>query len=309
MTSIFLTTYTIRLIDCDPHNRLTIDNFNGGSDLFNIMQHSFNSLHTSISNDVDLQRTIGVQRYTSSARTMAGIIQSGAYGFESDLVNVDSGTISHHRTVDEADILPFYFLVHLPNNLDEGVLILQRFGINGIKTIFTKHFSTIIEDDYPNIVFEINPLIPGSFLANFARNGRFTKIRFIKFGVPHDYAEVYAHDGHIESDGYFEQSITVPRGHGLDLLDHILRIFHNQLDVKSMYEIPGGYNNVKVEVEFNGRYRIMDLSHLDRFKPNYDITDEVDIGTDGHPSYNSINGIARGLLNDILHSIGTSDAQ
>ena len=309
MTSIFLTSYTIRLIDRNSHDPLLTDNFQNGEDLFNLMNHNFNSLRTTLSNDTDLQKLLRVTRYSSSSRIITGVIQSGAYGFESDLLDTQSGALAHHRSVNEADMLPFYFLVHVPNNSDQAILILQRFGINGIKTIFTKYYSDYFVNNYPDILFEINPLIPGDYLSTLVEDGRFTKIRFIKFGVPHDFADVYSNDGHIEREGYFEQTITVPRGYFLQLADRIRGIRNGQLDLKSMYEIPNDYDKVKVEVELNGRYRTIDLSNLDRFRPYYDITDEVDIGTDGHPVFNSINGIARELLSDIASTIGNSDVQ
>lgn len=76
-----------------------------------------------------------------------------------------------------------------------------------------------------------------------------------------------------------------------------------------MLEIRGfEYDTVKVEIEMDGNRRTIDLSNLMKLRAHYDITREVQIGTNGHPVFSSIDGVAKQLVDDLLNSMGTGSS-
>lgn len=309
MPNYFLSSYTIRLVDRDSGEILPIDDFLPGTDLYIVFNQNLTSLSTNLSHDSTAQKLLRVSRYSPGPRMMSGIIETGEYGYESELYDIQSGVVAHHRTVNEAEMLPFYFLAHLPNQSDEGILLLQRFQQFGIKTIFTNYFEQYFEAHYPDVSIKIYPLVPQDLISEYLRDGRVIKIRFIKFNIPSDLADFVAH-GHSEEGGEIEFTIKAKRRGHLDIVDRVSEFLQGRREVTSLYELRDfEYDNVKIEVDIRGRRRTIDLSHLERLNSYFDISDEVQIGDNGHPVYDSIHSIASTLLSDLSSAIGYSNDQ
>jgi len=309
MSAIFLSSYTVRLIDRGSGQMCPIGNFFQGADLLTTFNQYLASLRANLSHDSEAHKLLSVLRYSTGGRNISGIVETGDYGYESTLYDVQSQSIAHHRTVNEAEMLPFYFIVQLPQNEDEGILLLQRFGQFGIKSTFCDNFIDYFESYYPQIALLIYPLVPLDLITEYLTNGRVTKVRFIKFSIPSDMADFIEH-GHDEEGGQVEYVIKARRNGRIPIVDRLLNLVQRRGEVRSFYEIRDfEYDNIKVEVDINGRRRIIDLSHLERLSTYYDITENIEIGANGHPVFESIHEVAAGLLNDLSTSIGHSDAQ
>jgi len=309
MPTVFLSSYTVRLIDRSTGQMLPIGNFLQGADLLAIFNQYLASLRANLSHDSEAQKLLSVLRYSTKGRNVSGIVETGDYGYESTLYDVQSHSIAHHRTVNEAEMLPFYFIIKLPQQEDEGILLLQRFGQFGIKSTFCDNFIDYFELYYPQIALVIYPLVPLDLITEYLTKGRVTKIRFIKFSIPSDMADFIEH-GHDEEDGQVEFVIKARRNGRIPIVDRLLDLVQRRGEVRSFYEIRDfEYDNVKVEIYINGRRRTIDLSHLERLKTYYDITEDIEIGTTGHPVFESIHEVASGLLNDLSTSIGHHDVQ
>lgn len=309
MPTIFLSSYTVRLVDRNTGQMLPIGNFFQGADLLTIFNQYLTSLEANLSHDSEAHKLLSVQRYSTDGRNLYGIVETGDYGYESTLYDVQLQSISHHRTVNEAEMLPFYFIIKLPQREDEGIVLLQRFGQFGIKTTFCDNFIDYFESSYPQIALAIYPLVPLDLITDYLTNGRLIKVRFIKFSIPSDMAD-FIEQGHDEEGGQAEFVIKARRSGHIPIIDKLLDLVQRRGDVHSFYEIRGfEYDNVKVEVDINGRRRTIDLSHLERLRTYYDITEDIEIGTTGHPVFESIHEVAAGLLRDLSTSIGQNDVQ
>jgi hypothetical protein len=310
--SIQLTSYSIRVTDRNSHIFLPLDNFNAGADLFLIMDQNFASLKRGLSKHDDLLTTFGVSLFNvSNKRHISGLIKSGDYGIETDLININSNEITYHRQKNETEPRPFYFLVYIPKNTTIGILLLERNGIYGVKTVFYNYFKSYFEKQFPQFIFSLDLLTPTDLIENVLKEGRFTKIRFIKEGIPNNFEDVISNSrGNFILKGQFEQSITVPRGGFLgNVADRILDVIHDRRTVKNMYEIPDDYDNVKAEVEINGQYRTLDISNIERYRPNFNVTDKVELGTNGYPTFETINKAGFDLLDLIIKSLDGEDVR
>ena len=206
-------------------------------------------------------------------------------------------------------MVPFYFLVNLPAQRDEGVLILQRRSQYGIRTVFLQDFAQYFKQFDSTLEVEINPLIPQSLIDQYLHDGRLTKVRFIRFAIPADVANAFDAWGHVEEPGYTELVISARRNQRLPLLGRFHDVVNGKRDVNEMIELHDfKYDTVKVELDLAGSRRTVDLSDIMKLRAYYDITLELEVGANGHPVFASIDGIARDLMSKVLHSIGTRDA-
>ena len=128
--------------------------------------------------------------------------------------------------------------------------------------------------------------------------------------MPSDISDHLYQNDHVENDGYLEFIINAERKGHLPLVDKIRRVLAGQTEVKSMYEIRDyDYDNVKIELDINGRTRTIDLCHIERLRTYFDVTENVKIGTNGHPTFTSIDQYAKELMKDIIATMGIQNVQ
>jgi hypothetical protein len=302
LPSIQLTSYSVRITDANLKHSFPFDNYSGGADLFLIMDQTFTTLKQSRSTDMQEQTSFGIRQYSvnTTERQISGILTSGDFGYEAELIDIDSNQIKYRRKPKETEPRPFYFLVYLPKGSDRGILLLERIGMYGVKTVFSKYFESLFVNTYIDRRFFLSLLTPDYLIESVLKNGRFTEIRFIQTGIPNNFEDVIENSyGNLLVKGKFEQVIKAPPAGYLVVADKIRSFWKDQRNVRNMFEIPD-VEEIKAKVDINGHYRTMDIGNLDRFRPNFDITDKVRRGPDGHPTYESLNEAALELLNDFM---------
>ena len=248
-------------------------------------------------------------KFNRQNRVISGVVETGEYGYEAYLYDVQAAAVSYQRTANDAEMVPFYFLVNLPAQRDEGVLILQRRAQYGIRTVFLQDFTQYFKEFDSTIQVELNPLVPQRLIDQYLQKGRLTKVRFIRFEIPSDVTDAFDGGGHVEESGHTELVISAGRNQRLPLLDRFRDVVNRRRHVSQMIELHDfDYETVKVELEVAGSRRTVDLSNLMKLRAYYDITSELEVGTNGHPVFVSIDGIARDLMGRTLDTLGTDGA-
>jgi|LDZT01.1.fsa_nt_gi hypothetical protein len=325
MNTISLRTYTLRLTHKDVTNNLRLDQIYDyvnekekkiaearykEIDAFIIIESFLNNLITNYSVDEDAKKIFRVGNCVidEDERLISGIIQTGDYGYETELVDTDSGAVSYKRKTSDAEVMPFYFLIYNPKEKDEGCVILQEFKGFGIKTPFLKYIRECFCSENENFVINMFPLVPEQLIRELFSKGEPKKLRYIKFGINRDIADV--ENDHKEDEYNIELSISAKRNKYFQIRDEICDSISN---CKPLDEIMGHfrdkdkfdrvielhdfeYDIVKLQLSINGTPKIIDLSNPYKLRPIHNITDEVEIGVDQHPIFESIDKIAKDLL-------------
>ncbi len=236
-----------------------------------------------------------------------GIIESGNYGYSSEFIDVVNGNTVYKRDVSHAEMLPFYFNIGIQNSRTKGICILQNFRQYGIKTIFVDDFNNFLQIRYPNIELRLGTLLPKEYVKNFLNEGRLLKIRCIRYDIPKDIADRYSLvDGSKESDIYDEYVINAKRNRKIsNIKNDLIGYIESKKNISKIIEIRDfEYNKIKVEIELNGSRKVLDFSNFDNLNSSFDITDEIEIGKNGHPILKSIDNIAKIYLEQFLEDIG-----
>lgn len=306
MASFSLGCYTVRVIDKGTAENLPLGGFVRGSDLMTVFHQYLQARVADYSIDHERQKLWRVLRPHATDSTINGIVETGEYGYTADLYNVDTETVSYQRIGTDAEMMPFYFLTHLPANRNEGVILIQRRSNLGIRTIFLEDFADHFAESYPGFKVEFNPLVPQQLINEYLQNGRLTKIRFIRFGLPSDLSDAYDAGGHVEAEGTAEMVFSPRRGQSIPLLSRLREVFDGRREMQEMIELRGyEYDNVKVELDVRGSKKTLDLSDLLKIRAYVDITSDIRIEDDGHPEFNSIDAVARDLMGSLLAQLGT----
>ena len=306
MASFSLGCYTVRVIDKRTGENLPLGAFVRDGDLMTIFDQYLQDRVADLCIDRERQKLWRVRRLDATDSTVNGIVEIGEYGYTADLYNVDTETVSYQRIGTDAEMMPFYFLTHLPAHRDEGIILLQRRSNLGIRTIFLKDFAEYFEKSDPDFKVLFNPLVPQQLINEYLQNGRLTKMRFIQFGLPSDLSDFYDAGGHVETEGTAELVFSPGRGQSIPMLNWLREVLNGRREMQEMIELRGyEYDNVKVELDVRGSKKTLDLSDVLKIRANVDITSDIRIDDDGHPVFSSIDRVARDLMGSLVAELGT----
>jgi hypothetical protein len=305
MATFALSSYTVRVKQLYHDDYEILGNFLGGNDFLEVYRMFVEDRQDDPSHDTRLGILLRATRMEHNDRTLSGIIETGEYGIETELVNVDTEKMTYRRQTRDAEMRPFYFRALLPTDRKEGIIILQRYKQFGIRGAITRDLNMFVEELFPNLRIELNPLIPETMLRGYLQAGVLKKIRFIKFELPSDIIDAYP-EGHVEAGGYTELVVTAGKRSGLPLIDRILQIVDGRMELEELAELQDydfDYDSVKVELDLGGSRRTIDLSDLSKLKAFYDVDNQLEIGESGHPIYESIDAVSESLMNDLSRTL------
>lgn len=180
-------------------------------------------------------------------RTLFGILKGGEHGVMADFANRVTGEVEENaRTMQDAEVYPFFFLVHVPEGLDNGIMIFQKFGVYGIKTDFDLLLNQFLEN--LGFIAGIRRMIGRELIERLDRS-RLMEVRLIRHEVPADVA-VRVHGG--DADEVKEERVfKVRRSEGIELAQRFRRLLGNR-DI-AFYEVGGErYDEVKAVIDENG---------------------------------------------------------
>jgi hypothetical protein len=104
----FLSSYSVQVRDHANNQILPIDNLGNNNDLLTEWNSYIGSLQHNIQQFVLTQRIMRLRMANQQGRNVSGIIETGDYGYETDLIDRQTNNLSHHRTTNEAELMPFW---------------------------------------------------------------------------------------------------------------------------------------------------------------------------------------------------------
>jgi hypothetical protein len=305
VATISLGAYTIRVRRHREEDYLPLDDLPGGLELFSLLRSFLGEIAINAVHNETEKRLITARAIQHSGSRIQALLETGEYGYESDLLSAKTRKKRFRRGRDDAEMLPFHLEADLPHGSTTGLLVLQRFKTFGIRRAFEKTFTSWLSTRRTAVVIEINPLLSTEAAAEIAKQNGVKKIRLIRRAIPKDLADrVKFLDGK-EVLGSME--IVLKAHAGL-----FYRLKTAAIDAKKGQTTLKGYDElleqldcdaIKVEVSTATGSRVLDFSNMMKLRTTYDISNEVRLGKDGHPELESIREISSDYLTEIRASI------
>jgi len=299
----------------DKETRIELQDFDNGTDLFHFLRDYIGSWTENSEEELELidnevkKKVIRLSPGTLSpfGREVSGILESGGYGYEADIIDRTTGERVHEKGLDHAEMIPFYFQIIIPSQGQSGILLLQRFKQFGVYSVFKDAIKRKFSQEHNDHRLELTPLVSDEIIDDFVNNGRLNKITFKKLNLtPEIIQQGEKGSSFDENSGRIEYSIIASRGNNLPLLHKVRNSFrmgvtnYNNIFNVSDFE----FDNIAVNVTLNGHTRTMDLSSLANVGAFFDISNEVIMDEDrGHPNLDSIREIVRGIQEDLFVSL------
>jgi hypothetical protein len=299
MSNYSLASYALRIRDRITKSNIRVSDTRD-FDAFEYFKAYLESRAAGLALDPLKRKLLRVARLEESGRELSGIIETGIYGHESDLLDIDVMEVTHVRQESEAEMLPFYFLMAFPTDTNEGIILLQRFKQYGIRKILLDDFRDYLELINAPFTVLINPLTYADIIRKYLTEGSLKKIRFVRYSLTSDLTRIYEQEGHDDADGNIELVVKAKRNRTIPLISGIYDFLDGKGKVNDIVELEDfEYDTIKCEVEINGVTRTIDLSRPSKIRSFHDVSGKIKTER-GHPIFSSIDYAARDLLGDLL---------
>lgn len=269
----------------------------------------YNALRGLLGNVVEVSalsrsRVHSVKRNADSS-VICGIFQTGENGFTSELVDTETGLVNHNRLTSEAEFIPFFFMLAVPHGSDFGILALQKFKSMGIRDALATPLIRQFDADHPGRRLRVNRLVPAALAQQLLNEASIKGIRLVSYP---DAVDPTATLG----GGYQERTHSIemvfrPHRQGSFPIGNIVSVLTGHRPASQLFEVNGfDYEKVKVELEINGKRRVLDLGRPDVVTPNVDITEDLQIDLlTGYPTADSLIEVFGGFAQDTLAQDGS----
>ncbi|NMC60464.1 MAG: hypothetical protein GYA51_13935 [Candidatus Methanofastidiosa archaeon] len=305
MTRVSLAIYNIRVIDKKTKVPTRLDRLKCG-DFYTIIEKFLQQNKLKRTVDQANKKMMEVVDLNTFGRMINGTIKTGEYGYESELVDVHSGQTKYVRSVNDAEMLPFYFLINVEPGYDECQLVLEKFGIFGIKTTFEKALRKYFDSVCKDYVIDISPLSPKQIFFQHIKNGFIRNAQLISFSRVNDSADDILSIDHEETKFDATLLLKAEEPVGLDWLRNLIILWLQKKErkISDIVELKGfDYSQMQIEIQLGKSKKTFNLLDIEDFTPYYDITDNITFNDKGHPIFATIDKEAVSYLKEILNMI------
>lgn len=238
---------------------------------------------------------------TKYLKYLYGRIQSGNYGIETEIVDKITGDIAHKKTVNQADMIPFDFVIALPEDpCNETIIALQTVSRYSIKSLLVAELNKYIKKTYGLGYVYFGTIYPREFVQKYIKKGKLGKMRLIRNGLPEDMASMYGIE-HGYRKAKKETTISSPSGFSKEIIEKITNCVQGNLLYTQIVQLGDNedYDDIKLDFKLAGKQRTISLKNLEKVVVSEDITKQVDV-TGGNPRKESIKPVMVGYVTDYL---------
>ncbi|GAA0648866.1 hypothetical protein [Salarchaeum japonicum] len=281
--------------------------------IFDYFEKLLNKYKGQLDNNSQKQKTFVVDKYNINRvdNVVEGVVRTGDYGYTADLHDINTGKRTHQKGTDETELIPYYFLFHLPktqagkdhDGARKGVMAFQQFNGRSVKTAFTRRFYREFlkaDDVAKDTMFECRPVMTQEVLNKIVDAERVLRAEFDVEKVPESNdAETQLIEG-VSLAQTDRQSLVFKPKHGGSLSPLQERAKQLKKDNGSFAEIvQGPVEDLTITIEKeNGRdetFSVMDEEL--RMKKELEPSSRQLSG--GHPKTDYISKAAVNVINDV----------
>lgn len=301
MSTILIEPYVIRLKEKfrrKNKHQFVLNSFgDAGLDLFDVFKN-YLAPYVNQAHQFGGAKAAKITAYQNNSRVLKGRLNVGEFGYSSQIVDVNTGNQNYLKLRTDADLTPYYFAIHLPANKTAGIVILQRIGKGGIRNVLDHLIESEFRATYEDTTLMISPLAPEEALKDALKN-EIREVSFVQHSIPADLTDKFIPKK--QTRGKFIVTVKTEE-HAMPKINAWLKKkingksqFSDIIELESFQP-----DSIKATVRVGEKDRIMEISDKIRFKPSFDITEDVQTGTDGYAKFSSIDVISDSIAADLL---------
>jgi hypothetical protein len=248
------------------------------------------------------RKCVTFENIKKNGDSITGLAYAGEYGFGNNLIDISSGKTTYKKKQTDASMIPFFFEWYLPARHRKGILLSQRIGQSGVRTLLEAIVSPEFDAVADGYLLGINPVMPEAAIKALLKKATLHEVRFVQSMIPSDIADRFngtnsAQEGEVEF-------IIRPRRKGYLKPGAIIDFLSGKKTVGDLIEIQSFTpDNVKVEIGLEGRRRVIDFGKLGRLRSSFDISADIKLGPDGYGTLTSLRSASADLVQDLAEQL------
>lgn len=139
-------------------------------------------------------KTFVIEEYHREGNVIEGIVSTGYHGYEAEIRDVESGNMTHLKGENEAEQMPLYFLIYLPqtregkpyDNGQTALIILHQVNRIGVKGKLKKHIEQTCLSGVTDYTMKMDPVTTEDVLEKVIEADRIAKLDINVRKIPGD---------------------------------------------------------------------------------------------------------------------------
>lgn len=222
--------------------------------------------------------------------SICGIVKSGDYGVEVEIVDSDTSTKVFDQKKEQAGVLPFGFALYFSKGISTGILVTQSYGNKGMSNHFKKIVSDSIEKNCDKLKVIIKSVFPDAYFKRLIDNEQIREICVETYKK----SNIDDKDEELKDNEIIDYS-TREIKYKKPILKDKNKIYTIFAKRRSLGEMKGLTNddeeikNLKVNFMVNGVPKTVNYDTYFNLRISEDITNDVSINKNtGHPISSSL---------------------
>lgn len=299
MSKIGLYVYQLCLYDTHNHQEVPLAANGIGSELNEFLPIFVRGKRTTLQNN-NIERSWRLVPEVDDGRSRHGIVRYGTYGYTSDIINPEDNEVLYNRNATDVEEIPLYYKFWVPENGNFGFAALQSFRERSCVVQVLGELAREFNQRYDHVRLTPRKVMP----ANDAvyRNAPVKKLILSKKRVPKDRAEILRNLPPEELN--VELSFSVRRngrfGVFADVAPQIRGAHGGAAFVFDGIE----FDEASAMVAIGQSYMKVGIVGPSNNAGVIDITDEVVLGLDQHPTLASVSEVTTRVIGDFREQYG-----
>ncbi len=248
----------------------------------------------------DLQRSWFFEtKSESSINNIYGYLRYGTYGFESDLIDRKTKKSNYKRKVGDLEEIPLYFHFWTPGKQDFALAAFQSFQARSCVQVVIGAACATYAKKHKGYKLSFRKLMPGDVKSSALYSAPVKQLTLVKKQIPQNKEDRYLFDFKPE-EVEFEISFKAKRRRTLGSLASLLD--KSSSNAAQALRFDGiQFDQAKAEVTVGNKRRTVGVLGYSNDAGVIELSESVQYGADGHPSFASIKYETEQILKD-FHS-------
>lgn len=299
MNKIGLYVYQLALRDAQNYQQVPLAREGLGSELNAFLPQFIGGKQAAIQNN-NIERSWRLVPEEDEGRSRHGIVRYGTYGFSSDIIDPNDNEVLYSRNSADVEEIPLYYKFWVPENGNFGFAALQSFRERSCVSQVLGELSSEFHQRYDYLRLDTRKIMPAA--DEVYRDAQVKKLILSKKKVPKDRAEILRDLPPEELN--VELSFSVRRNGRFGTFPDVARQIRGARGGAAFVFDGIEFEDASALVSVGNSYLKVGIIGPSNNAGVIDVTDDVVLGEDQHPTLASISETTTRVIGDFRDQYG-----